>query len=63
MREVRVDGENLTIDDIVRVARENAKNSSVKPRALLKLIVSNRNKLFTCTLRYAKLFSNLRGLT
>jgi len=51
MHEVQVDGEKLTIDDVVRVARENAKNSSVKARALLKLIVSDRNKLFTCTLR------------
>jgi hypothetical protein len=51
MREVQVDGANSTIDDAVRVAWENAKNSSVKARALLKFIVSNRNKLFTCTLR------------
>ena len=50
MREVQVDGEKLAADDVVRVARENAKNSSVKARALLKFIVSNRNKLFTCTL-------------
>ena len=50
MREVQVDGEKLATDDVVRVARENAKNSSVKARALLKFIVSNRNKLFTCTL-------------
>ena len=51
MREVRVDGRNLTIDDVVRVARENAKNPSAKARAISKLIVSNRNKLFPCTLR------------
>jgi len=54
--EVRVDGENLAIDYVVRVVRENLRNSSAKPRALLKLIVSNRNKLFTCTLRCVKLF-------
>jgi len=51
MREVQVDGEKSTIDNVVRVARENTKNCSVKARALLKLIVSDRNKLFTCTLR------------
>jgi len=51
MHEVQVDGEKLTIDDVVRFARENAKNSSAKARAPLKLIVSDRNELFTCTLR------------
>jgi len=50
MREVQVDGEKLAIDDVVRVARENAKNSSAKARALLKFIFSNHNKVFTCTL-------------
>jgi hypothetical protein len=51
MREVQVDGANSTIDDAVRVARENAEKSSVKARAPIKLIVSDRNKLFRCTLR------------
>jgi len=51
MCEVQVDGEKLTIDDIVRIAWENAKNSSAKARTMLKLIVSDRNKLFTGTLR------------
>ena len=37
--EVRVDGENLAIDDVIRVARENAKNSSVKPRSMVMYIL------------------------
>jgi len=54
MREVQVDGEKLTINYVIRVARENAKNSRANAIALLKLIVSNRNKLFTYTLTIDK---------
>lgn len=50
MREVQVDGEKLAINYVVRVAWENAKNSRANARALSKFIVSNSNKLFTCTL-------------
>lgn len=37
MHEVQVDGENLTIDDVVRVERENAKNSSVKATSAIEV--------------------------
>lgn len=54
MHQVRVDGENSAIYDAVRVTRENAKNLSAKARALLKSIISNRDRLFTFTPRQVK---------